>query len=287
MDLKFMKKNNQYEHVKLDLPQSSGGSIDANYAVISLNRPEKLNAITLKTLREIVDALESMELDSNIGCVVLRGTKDYTKKPAFSTGADLSNPFEPGIKPSIPIHMTYAITLFHNCFDRIESFAKPLIAAVDGYALGGGFELSLACDILIASERSIFGFAEILRGIFPSGGGTQRAVRNLGFSRSIKMLYFGERVSAKELYKNGYVSFLAKEGDEFEKMLHDKACMLGNSATTALSIIKKCLKFGTEVSIPIGLQFEQLGFGVNSAAEDVQEGIKAFLRKKEPKYQGY
>jgi len=282
-----MNEKNKYEHIKVDLPKNCGGAIDANYAVISLNRPEKLNAITVKTLREIVNALESMELNPDIRCVVLRGTKEYTKKPAFSTGADLSNPFEPGIKPNIPIHMTYAITLLHNCFDRIESFPKPLIAAVDGYALGGGCELSLVCDIIIASQRSVFGFAEILRGIFPSGGGTQRMVRNIGFARSNKMLYFGVSYSAKEMYELGYVSFMAKEGDEFEELVHEKAKILGNSATTAISIIKKCLKFGTEIPLSIGLQFEQLGFGVNSTAADVKEGIKAFLNKKNPKYQGY
>jgi len=279
--------NYEYSHIKVKVPKSEGGNIEGNYAVISLNRPDKLNAITLKTLREIVNALESMELNSNIRCVVLRGTKNYTKKPSFSTGADLSNPFEPGIKPNIPIHMTYAITLLHTCFDLIEKFPKPLICAVDGFALGGGCELSLACDIVIASKRSTFGFAEILRGIFPSGGGTQRIVRNLGFARSLEMLYFGKRYSAEEMFKWGYVSFIAKEGEEFENLVHEKAKELGNSATTSLSVIKKCLKFGTQVPISIGLQFEQLGFGVNSAASDVQEGIKAFLRKKNPKYEGH
>ncbi|TFF93964.1 MAG: enoyl-CoA hydratase/isomerase family protein, partial [Promethearchaeota archaeon] len=144
----------EYSHIKVEFPKSEGGNIEGNYAVISLNRPDKLNAITLKTLREIVNALESMELNSNIRCVVLRGTKNYTKKPSFSTGADLSNPFEPGIKPNIPIHMSYAITLLHNCFDQMEKFPKPLICAVDGFALGGGCELSLVCDMVIASKRS-------------------------------------------------------------------------------------------------------------------------------------
>ncbi|MFO7794878.1 MAG: enoyl-CoA hydratase/isomerase family protein [Promethearchaeati archaeon] len=279
--------NYEYSHIKVEFPKSEGGNIEENYAVISLNRPDKLNAITLITLREIVNALESMELNSNIRCVVLRGTKNYTKKPSFSTGADLSNPFEPGIKPNIPIHMTYAITLLHTCFDLIEKFPKPLICAVDGFALGGGCELSLVCDIIIASKRSTFGFAEILRGIFPSGGGTQRIVRNLGFARSLEMLYFGKRYSAEEMFKWGYVSFIAEDGEEFENLVHEKAKELGNSTTTSLSIIKKCLRFGTQVPISIGLQFEQLGFGVNSAASDVQEGIKAFLRKKNPKYEGY
>ena len=89
------------------------------------------------------------------------------------------------------------------------------------------------------------------------------------------------------MFKWGYVSFIAKEGEEFENLVHEKAKELGNAATTSLSVIKKCLKFGTQIPISIGLQFEQLGFGVNSSSSDVQEGIKAFLRKKNPKYEGH
>jgi enoyl-CoA hydratase/3-hydroxyacyl-CoA dehydrogenase len=276
-----MSEETEFEHIKVEKNE------EGNYAVIALNRPDKLNALQVKTVKEVYLALESMEMDSDVRCVVLRGTKDYTKKPAFSSGADLSASFGPGVKPNIPVHMALAMQMRHRWYDLIEQFPKPLIAAVDGYALGGGCELTLVCDLVIATKRSFFGFPEINRGIFPANGGTQRMVRHIGLARTTKMIYFGERVDADKMYEWGYVSFLCEEGDEFENLIDEKASELGNAATTSLTVIKKCLKFGAQASIPIGLQYEQLGFGVNSAADDVQEGIKAFLRRKEPEYKGY
>lgn len=276
-----MSEEKEYDHIIVEKRE------EGNYAVIAINRPEKLNALQTKTVREIYEALEDMEMDNDVRCVVLRGTKDYTKKPAFSSGADLSAGYGSGIKPNIPVHMTIAMQQKHRYYDLIEQFPKPLIAAVDGYALGGGCELTLVCDIVIATKRSEFGFPEIDRGIFPANGGTQRMIRHIGQARTMKMIYFGESVPAEKMHEWGYVSFLAEEGEEFENLVDEKATELGNSATTSLTVIKKCIKFGSQASIPIGLQYEQLGFGVNSAADDVQEGIKAFLRKKEPEYKGY
>ncbi|MFO8018014.1 MAG: enoyl-CoA hydratase/isomerase family protein [Promethearchaeia archaeon] len=282
------EEESEYDHIKVELPDSKeGGTIDGNYMVISLNRPDKLNALQTKTVKEVYEALEKYEVDNDVRAVVLRGTKDYTKKPAFSSGADLSASFGPGVKPNIPYHMAIAMQMRHRYYDLIEKFPKPLIAAVDGYAFGGGCELTLVCDLVIASKRSEFGFPEIARGIFPANGGTQRMIRHIGLARTTKMIYFGERISAEKMHDWGYVSFLAEEGDEFEKLVTEKAKELGDAATTSLIMIKKCLKFGTQAPLDIGLQFEQLGFGLNSTSSDVQEGIKAFLRKKEPDYKGF
>ena len=259
---------------------------EGNYAVISLNRPDKLNALHNEILKEIVDALESMEIDSKIRCVVLRGTKDFTKKPAFSAGADLSSNFGTGVKPNIPAHMSYAMDIKHRMYDWIERYSKPIIAAVDGYAFGGGCELTLVCDIVIASKRSAFGFPEIERGIFPANGGTQRMARRIGLNRTLKMIYFGQPETAETMLEWGHVSFMADEGEEFENLVHEKASWIGHAATTSLYVIKKAIKFGTQVPLSVGLQFEQLGFGINSASPDVMEGINAFLRKKKPDYTG-
>ena len=287
-----MSEKKRFEHIKLELPKKldKDGNliregIDGNYAVISINRPDRLNAITIQTIREIAAALEDMVLDQDIRCVVLRGTKEFTKKPAFSVGQDLSAVFIPGIRPNIPWHMSYVVTMYHNYFNSIEAFPKPLIAAVDGYALGGGTELTLLCDISIASKRSTFGFTEIQRGIFPAAGGTQRMIRHIGLSRATRMLYFGEKFSAEQIHEWGLITFLA-EDDEFEEVVHEKAKILGNAATTSLIIIKKCIRFGTQVPLDIGLQFEQLGFGVNFLSEDVKEGVQAFLKKRKPIFKG-
>jgi len=259
---------------------------EGNYVVISINRPDKLNALTTDTLREIYEAMEQFEIDSTIRCIVLRGTKNITKKASFSAGADLSAGMGKGLKPNIPAHMVLAMRQKHKYYTLIEDISKPVIAAVDGFAFGGGCELSLVCDIVIATKRSFFGFPEIARGIFPGNGGTQRMVRNIGLSRSMKMCYFGERESAETMHDWGYVSFLCNDGDEFESLIHEKASLLGNSATTGLFCIKRAVKFGTQVPLNVGNTLEMFGFGINSASKDTNEGIMAFLQKRDPKFTG-
>jgi enoyl-CoA hydratase/3-hydroxyacyl-CoA dehydrogenase len=270
----------KFEHVTIEKNDKG------NYAVISINRPDKLNALTTQTLREIYEAMEEFETDSSIRCIVLRGTKNVTKKPAFSAGADLAAPMGKGLKFNVPVHWTISMQKKHRYYSLIEQFPKPVIGAVDGYAFGGGCELSLVCDILIATKRSFFGFPEIQRGIFPGNGGTQRMARRIGLNRTLNMIYFGERVSAEKMYEWGHVSYLCAEGEEFENLIHEKASWLGHAATTSLLAIKKAVKFGTQVPIDIGIQFEMLGFGVNASSPDVNEGIKAFLQKRDPKFTG-
>ncbi|GAB4315926.1 MAG: hypothetical protein Kow0069_17950 [Promethearchaeota archaeon] len=259
---------------------------DGNYAVVSLDRPDKLNALRDQTTVEIADALKRMEMDPAVRCVVLRGTKEFSKKPSFSVGADLSVGFPPFVKPNVPVHMDWVIFDRHRSVDAIEAFPKPLIAAVDGYALGGGFELTLLCDLVVASERSEFGFPEVQRGIFPAYGGTQRLVRHVGVARAKWLIYTGERVPAKQLEQWGYVAKVFPD-DQFEQGVHELASKIGKGPTTALYVIKKAINFGTEVPLSIGLKFEQLGFAINSQSSDVVEGINAFFRRKEPEFKGF
>ena len=289
-----MAEKMKFEHIVVETPIKKdktgnvvSGTIDANYAVITINRPDKLNALTVQTTEEIATALKSMEIDPDIRCVVLRGSKEVTKKPAFSAGADLSSSMGTGVKPNIPMHMSIAMRMRMRNYDEIEQFTKPLIAAVDGFALGGGCELVLVCDIVIASKRSTFGFPEIHRGILPANGGCIRMARRIGVNRAIRMAYFGEQFTAEQMIDFGLVSWVANDGEEFENLVHEKAKWLGDAATTALYVIKKCTKFGTQVPVEIGLHLEQLGFGLNSASSDVKEGINAFLKKTEPKYKGF
>lgn len=269
----------KFEHIKIDKVE------EGNYAVISINRPERLNALQNKTLKEIADAFESMELDKSVRCVVLRGTKDFVKKPAFSAGADLSSRRNPDFDPKNLMDMSQAMHLRHKYYDSIEKFPKPIIAAVDGYALGGGFELVLVCDIVIASKRSTFGFPEIKRGIAPFNGGTQRLIRTLGKIRTKTMMYFGEHYSAEAMYDWGVVSYLV-DNDDFEDLVHEKAAWLGNAATKSLFVIKQAIDYGSQVPLKVGLQFEHMGYAINSQSEDVIEGVTAFLQKRKPKFTG-
>ncbi|MFX1257424.1 MAG: enoyl-CoA hydratase/isomerase family protein [Promethearchaeota archaeon] len=252
---------------------------------MSINRPDKLNALQNFTLKEIAEALESLEVDQKVRCVVLRGTKDFTKKPAFSAGADLSTRDSSDLNPHNLRHQSHAMYRRQKYYNLIEEFPKPLIAAVDGYALGGGFELMLVCDIVIASKRSTFGFPEIQRGIFPANGGTQRLIRHLGKYRVKTMMFFGEHYTADQMHEWGIVSFLVDENN-FEVLLHEKASWLGNAATNSLFVIKKCIDYGTQIPLNIGLQFEQMGYSINSQSKDVEEGVSAFLQKRAPKFTG-
>ena len=269
----------QFEHIKVELIKEN------NYAVVSINRPDKLNALHTITLKEIADALEEMAFNKSVRCVVLRGIKEYTKKPAFSAGADLSTRGHPAIDPKNLMDQSNAMYIRHKYYDIIEAFPKPLIAAVDGYALGGGFELALVCDIIIASKRSTFGFPEIKRGIAPFNGGTQRLIRNLGKVRTKTMIYFGEHYKAEVMYNWGIISFLVDD-QKFEDFVHEKASWLGNAPTKSLFVIKKAIDFGTQVPLGVGLQFEHVGYAINSQSKDVIEGVTAFLQKREPKFTG-
>ena len=286
-----MVEEKAVENIILELPRKRNEKgeiteegIDGNYAVISINRPDRLNAITLQLINEISEVLRDLELNSNVRCVVLRGVKEYTKKPSFSVGQDLSSVLPPTIQPNIPMSMSNLIHIYHRAFDEFEQLSKPLIAAIDGFALGGGTEISLMCDIVIASRRSVFGLTEVLRGIFPAGGGTQRLAKRIGLNRALRVLFFGEMFPAEQMYQWGLVNFLV-EDNEFEEKVQEKAKWLGNAATTALFNIKKCIKFGTRYE-QLGLIMEQFGAGINSASSDRAEGRKAFLGKKEPNYKG-
>jgi len=274
-----MSDEKRFEHVKIEKVE------EGNYAIISINRPDKLNALQNQTLKEIAEALETVEVDQSVRCVIIRGTREITKKPAFSAGADLSARGDSRLDPENLRHRSHAMYLRHKYYDLIEEFPKPLIAAVDGYALGGGLELVLVCDIVIASKRSEFGFPEIKRGIFPGNGGTQRMIRHLGKMRVNRMMYFGEHFTAEQMNEWGFISFLIDD-DKFEEFVHEKASQIGNSATNALFVIKKCVQYGTQVPLNVGLQFEHWGYALNTTSQDVTEGITAFLEKRIPKFQG-
>jgi enoyl-CoA hydratase/3-hydroxyacyl-CoA dehydrogenase len=274
-----MSNEIRFEHVKIEKVE------EGNYAVISINRPEKLNALQNQTLREIAEALETVEVDQSVRCVVIRGIKEYIKKPAFSAGADLSDRASADLDPDNLRHQSHAMFRRHKYYNLIEAFPKPIIAAIDGYALGGGFELVLVCDISIASKRSIFGFPEIQRGIFPANGGTQRLIRNLGKMRVKRMMFFGEHYTAEQIYDWNVISFVVDD-DKFEDFVHERASWLGNAPTNSLFLIKKSIDYGTQTPLNIGLQFEQMGYAINSRSKDVAEGISAFLEKRKPKFQG-
>ena len=281
-----MSAYEQFEHLKVELPTLKDdqgnvlgeGTIDGNYAVISINRPDRLNALTEQTTAEISGALRMLEIDPSVRCVVLRGTKEVTKKPAFSAGADLGAAFSKGLNPSVGWHMGLAMRVRHRDYDELEQFSKPVIAAVDGFALGGGCELVLACDIVICTERSKLGLPEVHRGIIPANGGVTRMAARVGLGRALQICMLGEPLDGKTALDWGLANFCVPDGDEFENLVHKTAKWFGEAATSALYVIKKCVKFGSRLPW-LGLMMEQIGFGMNTLSYDAKEGILAFNRK--------
>lgn len=257
---------------------------EGHYIELSLNRPKLMNAINIELLQEIVKILLIAEKDKKIRCVVLRGTKNFTLKPSFSTGADLS-PAGASVLIMSPAEKDHFNLERLRLYDQIEAFIKPLIAAVDGFALGGGLELALTCDLVLASSRSTFGFPEVKHGLFPTNGGTQRMIRHIGLARTKKMIFTGDFYPAKTMAEWGFVLEVF-EDNEFEEKVRQFAIKMGNSPTVALIYAKRSLNYGTQVPLSIGLQFESQGFGINSTSKDMLEGVESFVEKRKPVFHG-
>ncbi len=277
-----------YKYINIDTPvdieiyKNKEGTIDGKYVVISLNRPNHLNALTIETFKEITSILGEIELIPEIKCIVLRGIKSYTKKPSFSSGIDLNRFSELNINPTQPYHKSFSTYLLHKYFKSIENFSKPLIAAIDGYALGGGFELALCCDIIISSIRSIFGFSEISRGIFPAGGGTQKMIKNVGLARTMKLLYSGELFSATQMHKWGYINYLVDD-DKFEDLVSEKAKFLGNSSASVLIMIKKLTKLNLNLASDFSFQLKPSRFKHENISNLILENLNTLYTKRKIK----
>lgn len=283
MNVRYMTEENKIENKKFE---DILVEIKENYAVISLNRPDKLNALRNTTNLEVAEALEEIDQDPKIRCVVIRGTKNYTKKPAFSAGADLTGSGNPSkLRRDLPYHNDIGATKIHSYHHRIMDFSKPLIAAVDGYALGGGVELTLLCDLVFASKRSVFGFPEVKRAITPAMGGTIKMAQHIGLNRARFMIFTGRHFSAQTMENWGYVAQVF-EDDKFEEEIHKIASEIANGPTTTFYAIKKCMTFGTQVPLQIGGVLESMSSAINSTSNDIREGIMAFRERREPNFKG-
>lgn len=244
-------------------------------AKISINRPEKRNILNMETRRELKGSLEDARTDKNVKVVILTGTGG-----TFCAGADLNDYV--GLNPK---EAREYLQLSRDVTNRIENMEKPVICVVDGYALGGGCELALACDIVIASEKSKFGQPEIRVGLIPGGGGTQRLPRLIGVRKAKELILTGDIISADEAEELGLVNRVVPTSklDEtvnelVEKLLSKSPVLLG----FAKSSINKCMELG----LANGLSYESEMFALCFSTEDQKEGLKAFLEKRKPQFEG-
>lgn len=247
--------------------------IEPPLAIIRLNRPKVLNALNFELLREIVGALESFDKDDRIRVNILTGSDD-----AFSAGADIKE-----LSEATPVDL-----INENKFalwDRLKRISKPIIGAISGHTLGGGCELAMSCDIIIASETAKFGQPEINIGIMPGAGGTQRLTRTIGKFRAMEMILTGQPINAREAEKHGLVNRVYPVESYFEES-KKLALQIAQKAPVATRLAKEAILKSFDTPLEEGLQFERRNFYLLFSTEDMKEGMKAFTEKRQAQFKG-
>jgi enoyl-CoA hydratase len=245
-------------------------------ATLTINRPDKLNALNDATMTELGQAIEQLRADSGVGGIVVTGAGR-----AFVAGADISE-LRSKSGPEI-----YALARRgQDVFRRFETSPKPVIAAVNGFALGGGCELAMACHIRIAAEGAKFGQPEVKLGITPGYGGTQRLTRLVGRGRALQLLLTGEMVDANEAARIGLVNRVVPTG---EQAVDAARAMLGQMLANAPLALAQCIEVvnrGADISIEEAMALEASAFAMLASTEDMREGTSAFLEKRAPAFRG-
>ncbi|MDP4199107.1 MAG: enoyl-CoA hydratase-related protein [Bacteroidota bacterium] len=246
---------------------------DGGVATIQLNRPKALNALNIELMTELVDLLEALDQDTEIRAFVLTGSER-----AFAAGADIKEMAD----------ATAVDMLMRDQFarwDRIRKIKKPIIAAVSGFALGGGCELMLHADIIIASETARLGQPEILLGVIPGAGGTQRLTRAIGKTLAMELVLTGRQMTAEEALKAGLVNKVVPVEfylEEAQRIAREIAAQ----PPIAVRLAKEAILRAFDTTIEMGLEFERKNFYLLFASEDMREGMKAFIDKRKPEWKG-
>lgn len=246
---------------------------DDAVGIVTLNRPEALNALNNQLVAELADALEAFDRDDSIRCIVITGAGDK----AFAAGADIKE-----MSGKSPIDMMLG---GFGAWQRIKRLRKPMIAAVGGYALGGGCELAMHCDMIVASENARFGQPEILLGVIPGAGGTQRLTRTLGKYRTMEMVLTGVQISAQEMAAHGLVNRVVPKGEHLSEAIK-LAKAVAAQAPLALRLAKEAVNAAFETSLEEGLEIERKNFFMLFATDDMREGMQAFIEKRPAQFKG-
>ncbi len=245
-------------------------------AILTINRPKALNALNGETLFEIEAAIKDIKADANIKVVIVTGSGDKS----FVAGADITF-----MLPLSPAEGRYFADVGEKVFRQIELLEKPVIAAVNGFALGGGCELAMACDMRLASENALFGQPEVGLGIIPGFGGTQRLPRLIGEGRAKELTYTADNVKADDAYRLGLVNHVYPQDqlmDEAKKM----AKKIASKAPMAVGYAKFAIGKGMQVDIDTAMSIESDMFGLCCATEDKFEGMTAFVEKRKAAFKG-
>lgn len=244
--------------------------------LLTLNRPEVMNAFNFELLLAMRDQIEALRSKTDIRVVIVTGAGDKS----FCSGADLKER-----RTMAPVQVKEYIQTIRNLFTAVEMLNKPVIAAVNGIALGGGTELALACDIRIASKSATMGLTETRLAIIPGGGGTQRLPRLIGRGKAKELIFTGRRVGAEEALQIGLVNQICDPGqliDECRKM----AAMICEAGPIAIEQAKHAINYGLETDLHTGLAIESAAYWVTIPTEDRMEALAAFQEKRRPVFKG-
>ena len=253
-----------YEFILIDTPADGVG-------LVQLNRPNALNALSMPLLAEVMDALHAFDADDTIACMILTGNDK-----AFAAGADIK---EMDRKTHIGMFMGESLV---DGFD-FSKINKPIIAAVSGYALGGGCEIAMSCDMIVASETAVFGQPEINLGIIPGGGGTQRLTRAVGKALAMEIMLTDRRLSADEAYQFGLVNRVAPT-DEYLNVAIEIASKVTQKSQVAIKLTKDAINKAYEMTLQEGLEAEKRNFYLSFSSEDKVEGMRAFIEKRKAEW---
>jgi len=245
-------------------------------ATITLNRPEALNAFSKEVIDEVLQALEDIRNDENVRVVVLTGAGEK----AFSAGADIK-----AMKGMNALKARELSLMGEKLCSSLENLEKPVIAAINGYALGGGLEVAMACDLRIASENARMGQTEINIGLIPGWGGTQRLTRLVGKTKAKELVFTGKMIDAKTAEQLGILNIVVPI-EKFKETVRQYAAELAEKAPVALKVAKALIDKGTDINLDSALALEREGFSVVASTEDLQEGVAAFTEKRKPKFKG-
>ncbi|MFZ0389267.1 MAG: enoyl-CoA hydratase-related protein [Calditrichia bacterium] len=256
--------------------QNISMQVKEKVATLIINRPKKLNALNAETITQLFHLLKQLKSDNEVAVIVISGSGEK----AFVAGADIGE---------ITRHDDISGRIFalrgQKVFRYIEKMQKPVIAAVNGYALGGGMELAMACHLRIASEKAVFGQPEINLGIIPGYGGTQRLPRLVGNTRALYLLLTGNSINAETALKIGLVNEVVPHDKVMERALALAAILTGK-APLAVQNILSAVTEGSDMNLEAGLNLEAELFGNLCASEDMKEGTTAFLEKRDPVFKG-
>jgi len=251
-------------------------TVENNIGILSINRPKALNALNAQVLTELIQCFHEVHKNSDIKAVIITGAGDK----AFVAGADIA-----AMQGMSALDAAAFGEVGHRAMKVIENSAVPVVAAVNGFCLGGGLELALSCDFIYASTAAKMGLPEVNLGLFPGFGGTQRLARLIGRARAKELVYTAKIIGAQEAFDLGIVNKLC----EPEKLLDEVKAVLGvilSKGQVAVRLAKKVMNEGTDLPLMSGLKLEEMTFPLTFASEDKKEGVAAFLEKRPAKFTG-